>query len=201
MVYQLFHRDGGSALFSKTALIKAGEAEHIANASDVLDRASAIMAECTHEKAEAQKLGRLEGYTEIKTDIADIISDAVKPIIETLHNIQENQRQELAAVTYSALHEILGEFSASEKMAAVTQRVLQRIDQDNVEVVLLSREVAERVMEQLPHSAADLVQIDENMGPTGCKIHTHSGTVIGSLDVQLNALAARWGLDGEIAHE
>lgn len=198
MSYRLFHSGPASALFGPSPLAKANEAEVLADAAALLERARQIHAGAEATRAEALAQGRDEGRREALAEREAYAAQRLAPLIEDLARAQDLVRRDIGELALSAVRRMLADLPGDIAVAALAEKAVATLALDAIERIAVAPALAEPVAERLPPRLARLVATDDKLGPGDCIIHANAGQVIASLDLQLERLAERWGVEARV---
>lgn len=198
MTMLLYASEELSAVLAEQPLIKAKDMRAMQSSMALLSEATALRNDAATAREEAVRQGRAEGLEQARSEIANMLADEIATLANRIAASEADVRSDIAAMTHRALSEILGLMSEEDKISAITERALSRLEMSEVEAIEVHPDAAAAMHDKLAPEAAALLRPDPALGMSDCVIRAHSGTIIASLDVQLAALAQRWGITGDM---
>lgn len=185
---------GGHVVTTSSALLKAADRQPFANALSLLDQAREVRDHAQAEVEEASANAAAEGVRRGLAAVEDRVTTAIADMVETIDAELASRRADIAAAALAAARAIIGGFDEAEVTARLATRALDRSDTDEEIVVAVAPAMAAAVRARIAARANVTVREDPHAAPLACVLHTGSGRIIAGLDLQLDALAARWGV-------
>ena len=185
---------GDHVVTGASALLKARDRQPFAEALSLLAEAHKIRdrasEDAEHARAAAVAEGRQAGLAEVR----DHLAAAVAAFSDTIDCELAARRADIAAAALAAARAIVGMFDEAEVTARIAERALDRVGTHDGLVISVAPAMAAAVRERLADRDGVTVREDDAAAPLDCVLHTGAGRVIASLPLQLDALAARWGV-------
>lgn len=187
-------RAGRHALNGGSPLLKAYDAQSFSDAAALLVEAQAIrdraLADAEVARAEAVAEGRAAGLGEVRDRHAEALAVLADGIGEEL----VGRRADIAAAAYAGARAIVGSLDEAEVTARMASRAVDKIAKNEEIVIAVAPGMAAAVRDRMSMRAGVSVREDPGAAPLDCVLHTGDGRIIASLSLQLDALAARWGV-------
>lgn len=185
---------GGRVVTAGSALLKARDRQAFDDALSLLEEARVIrdaaQAEADRARAAAVAEGREAGLAQIRGHLATAVTEFGARIDDEL----VARRADIADAALAATRAIVGSFDEAEVTARIALRAIDRIGTDDEIVITAAPTMVEAVRDKLSDRASVTVRADPQAAPLDCVLHTGSGRIIASLSLQLDELAARWGV-------
>lgn len=185
---------GDHVVTSPSGLLKADDRTVFSDALSLLEEARAV-----RDKAAADaELARVRGYAEGReTGLATVEDHLATSIADLARGIDEElaaRRADIAAAALAAARAIIGTFDEAEGTARIAARAVDRVAAGESIVIAVAPRTASAVGEAMKDRPHVTIREDPDAGPLDCVVHTANGRIIASLSLQLEALAARWGV-------
>lgn len=193
MTFQLLIGDGSAILGGGSARIPAAEREAFADAHALLARAAAEAASVAERVEAAIARGREEGAREAAGRAEAEVAARIAELAASFADEAAARRAEIAAAALAGAEAILGALPPQEAGARLALQAVGRLPDDERIVVLCSPAVASRVQAALAGREGVGVEARDGFGDLQVELATGGGRIVASLDVQLAALAERWG--------
>ncbi len=195
MSFHLVHADAATLLGSDRAVIKRAERVDFADAVDLLRAAAAIREQALAEAEAARREGHRQGFEAARGQAEDHLADRIAEFAAAIDRYEDARRGDIAAAAHAAVRAIVGELDDADLVPRIVERTLARLAGEGPVTVLVASTLADPVAARLDGLAHVTVAADPGLAALDCVVRTHTGQVIASLSVQLDALAKRWGLD------
>lgn len=184
---------GETLLRLPSARIPAGEARPLRDAAALLAEARRIR-EASAEQAEADRAaGHAAGRAEALDELRASSGEALKTLEEGLAAENARREAEVARTALAVIERMLGELPDVQVAAGLARTALAQV-QGRPATVYVSADVECAVQRALQDAEQVTVIADPAAGPLACRVEAANGCIIADLDVQLAALAKRWGL-------
>lgn len=197
MSFTLLHSGGANLLGTDSPVIKASEAIALADSVSLLEEAGKVLAEARKERSTLRDEARGEGLAEGVEAVRGEVAARLKALATELAESQRKRDEELAEAAMAAVKAILGD-SAPEVIgpALVGNALASFTDGQPVELEVAPA-LAGSVRGELDGDPRVRIIENPDLGPLDCELRLASGAISAGLDVQLAALAERWGLSPE----
>jgi flagellar biosynthesis/type III secretory pathway protein FliH len=194
VTFHLIHADDATLLSSERAIIKRGDRAEIFAAADALRSARDIRAKAKADSEMLREQARAEGLAEADTTVRAMMTEAIGELAETVDQHLAARRREIAEAAYAATRAIIGELDDTELVQRLVDRALKQIDGKAPLTIEVAAALRDAVAVHL--AGNDHVQVVAGQGfhLTDCRIMSGKGIIVASLSVQIEALAARWGI-------
>lgn len=187
-------RAGDHVVTAGSPLLKARDAkpftEGVALLAEARDLRDAAKTELADVRAQAVADGRAAGLTEVHDRLADAIAEMARSVDVEL----SARRADIAAAAFAGARAIIGSFDQADATARMAERAVDKIGAKDAIIIAVAPSIAAAVRERLADHAQVTVREDPSAAPYDCVLSTSDGRVIASLPLQLDALAARWGV-------
>ncbi len=195
MSFTLAIGNGGAIVGSDSALIKARDRAPFVEAVDMLERARQIVADATAHAGQVRDQARLEGLDDAAQAVRGALSEQVAQLADGLATELEQRRQETVATAFAAARAMLGSFDDETLVARLAAAAVDALPDDGTLTVAVAPAFVADVRTRL--SGKDTVSVvgDPALSALAVEVRTRHGRVLAGLDVQLDRLATRWGLD------
>lgn len=173
--------------------IPAADARPLRDAAELLAEARSIRENAARQAEADREAGYAEGMKQALTEMREALGAALAEL--DLGLVAENTRREaeIARTAMTVVERMLGETPAEQVAIGLARTALNQV-QGQAATVHVGHEVAAGVRNALQKAEHITVLTDPAAGPLTCRIETAGGRIIADLDVQLAALAKRWGL-------
>lgn len=162
---------------------------------EALQRRNAINEETERAVRDGYEMGRRQALEEMRTSLAAALAAMETDVT------RESQRRErsAAAAAMQAVERIVG---SKENPATVVGLVREALRQSGAlgATVLVSSDMVADVQAAIADDSEVVVESDPSLGAFGCRILTGEGQIVADLDIQLDELRKRWGLDAGGVH-
>ena len=189
-----FHLRAGDAILGGTsARIPADQREAFADAHALLARAAEEAAGVS-ERVEAARrdgweAGRREALERAEAEVASRVAD----LAAALADEAARRRAEIAAAAFAGAQAIIGALDPEETGTRLALHALARLPADERIVIHCAPALAGRLAAAVSGREGVSVEPRDGFGPLRVELVTGAGRVVAGLDVQLAALAERWG--------
>ena len=194
MSFHLFIGDGSAILGGGSARIPAAEREAFTDAHALLTRAIGEAASIAERVAAATERGRKEGAREAAAQAEAEVAARVAELTATLAAEAGVRRAEIAAAALAGAEAIVGSLPSDETGTRLALQAVARLPDDERIIVGCSPAVASRLQATLAGREGVTVAARDGFGDLQVELATGAGRIVASLDVQLAALAERWGV-------
>jgi flagellar biosynthesis/type III secretory pathway protein FliH len=195
MSFTVFHDLGGPAIATPRRVIKAADRQSFADAIDMLQSVRALKdeveADIAVRSATAAEEGRQSGYAAV----TDIVSNAIKDFAIQIAAFEAERREEIASAAYAAVRAIIGDLDGEALARGLVTASLARIEGEAPLVLELSATMAERIAPDFADRSNLTIRANEMLGAHDCHLLSAQGRIIADLNVQLDTLAKRWGVE------
>ncbi len=194
MTLHLIYDDAHTLLTSDRPVIKRADRKPLETALDALREASALRGRATADAEGARRTARAEGLAEARAAINALVADRLAELSAEIERHAEARRTDIADAAFAATRAIIGSFEPDDLLGRIVDRTMARIDGDAPVTIEVAPAMAENLAQRLAASTHVTIVSDDLLGPTECRIRGGQGQIVASLAVQLDALAARWGI-------
>ena len=194
MSFHLLIGDGSAILGGGSARIPAAQREAFADAHALLARAAGEAASVAERVAAAVARGREEGARGAAAQAEAEVAARVAELAGTLAAEAGARRAEIAAAALAGAEAIIGALSPDETGTRLALQAISRLPDDEHITVTCSSAIAPRLQAALAGREGVTVEIRDGFGGLQVELATGAGRIVASLDVQLAALAERWGV-------
>ncbi len=196
MTYHLIGAGTPSAIGATGSLIKASERAHFEQAADLLAQLTEARARLDDDIAERRAAAQAEGFAEGKAAVETHVGDALAALAEGVAAHEAQRRSEIADAAFAAVQAIIGAIPADIALSGIVAQTVARMDAQGEGALHI--EVAPAMLDalaaRLPAETAALLRSNPALGAQDCTVVTDKGSLVASLDVQLESLAQRWGV-------
>jgi flagellar biosynthesis/type III secretory pathway protein FliH len=197
MTYHMIITSDRAMMGSSTPLIKASERIAFCSAADMLvatqDLHSAAQAEIDAARAAAFDAGFAAGRAAALDHVAGLITQAAAQI----NTACTERREDIASAALAATRAIIGDIGDEQVARALVTRALSRIESHAPVTIDVAPAMYDRIAQTVAHLPHVSVAANAALGALDCTFLTENGRVIAGLDVQMTALAQRWGVASE----
>jgi type III secretion protein L len=194
MTYHMIIANDRAMMGTSTPLIKARERQAFTDATDMLVATHALYETAQTEIDSARADAFAQGFAAGRAVALDHVEALIVEAATQINTACTERREDIASAALAATQAIIGEVDAGEVAVRLVARALSRIESQDV----LSIEVAPAMHERVAASVAEMTHVNvvanTALGPLDCTFLTEKGRVIAGLDVQIAALAQRWGV-------
>lgn len=194
MSFHLLIGDGSAILGGGSARIPAAQREAFTDAHALLARAAAEAASVAERVEAATERGREEGAREAAGQAEAEVAARVAELAATLAAEAGARRAEIAAAALAGAEAIVGALPREDAAVRLAVQAVERLPDDERIVILCSPAVASRLQAALAGREGVAVETRDDFGDLQVELATGAGRIVASLDVQLAALAERWGV-------
>ncbi|WP_334183055.1 FliH/SctL family protein [Novosphingobium sp.] len=195
MTFHLIHHDDHAMIGTDRPIVKAGDAQGLQEASQLLARIRTLHADastlCEEAERKAREDGQLHGEAQGRADFAAAIADIALQARED----RLAQEQQIADLALAALRRMVDEIGDEAMLVGAARRA--------VASVLPAEEVQVHVAPDLAQAVASALAGDERttgviLRPSPellahqCRVVTSAGRVIADIDRQIAAIEDRW---------
>ncbi|WP_375402153.1 hypothetical protein [uncultured Sphingomonas sp.] len=194
MSFQLLIGDGAAILGGGSARIPAGEREAFADAHALLARAAAEAASVADRAEAATARGLEEGAREASARAEAEVAARVAELAASLAIEATARRAEIATAALAGAEAIIGALPREEAGVRLALQAVARLPDDERIAILCSSAVAPRLQAALAGREGVTVEARDGFSDLQLELATGAGRIVASLDVQIAALAERWGV-------
>ncbi|SOB86439.1 Flagellar biosynthesis/type III secretory pathway protein FliH [Sphingomonas guangdongensis] len=194
MTFHLTIGENVALLGGTSARIAASEREAFATAHDLLARTREHAARLADEVAAATAQGRAAGWQDADARAGAEIAAQVAALAAGLAAEAAQRRREIANAAFAGARAIIGALDPEEAGMRLAVHALSQLPADEAVVVACSPAIAAQVEAALAGRSGVTVRARPELGALEVELLTGAGRVVASLDVQLAALAERWGV-------
>ena len=194
MTFHLLIGDGSAILGGGSSRVPAAEREAFTDAHALLARAAAEAASVAGRVEAAIARGREEGARDAAARAETEVAARLAELAASLAAEAADRRAEIAAAALAGTEAIVGALPPEEAGARLALRAIGRLPDDERIVVACSPAVAPRLQAALAGREGVVVEVRGGFGDLRVELATGAGRIVASLDVQLAALAERWGV-------
>lgn len=172
--------------------VAASEARPLRDAAALLAEARSIRDAATQAAEAERATGYAQGRKEALAELGEALGAALAQLNTALAAENARRETEVARAAMTVVERMLGELPDEQVAAGLARSALVPV-QGQAVTVRVGAGVAPAVQDAL---AAETVTVlaDATLPPLACRIETADGRIVADLDVQLTALANRWGL-------
>jgi flagellar biosynthesis/type III secretory pathway protein FliH len=189
---------GEHILGSSSPLIKASERQAFESALSLLAAAEIQKAESQAAYDAAREAGFQQGLVDgqeaVTTEFVAQAADMARQVVA--HS--EKRQSDIAQAALAATKAILGAVEPQQLVPAMVDQVLGRIDNRNTVTILVHPMHGDALSRQFQDNSDIAITTDAAFGSTDCEIITADGRIVASLSVQIDTLAARWGVAPDV---
>ncbi len=195
MSFTLFLDQGAPAVAVRKKVIKAHEHAHFAEADALLRGVRALTAEAEADiatrRASAEADGRKEGLAAVQT----VVEDALTALAKRVDAFEGERREEIARAAYAAVRAVIGTLGDETVLDGLVTASLARIGDDAPVTIEVAPAMLARIGVQLHGRPNITLRANEALGLLDCHLVSPQGRIVADLQLQLDALAERWGVD------
>ena len=194
MTFHLLVGDGAAILSGSSARIPAAERQVFADAHALLARA----AEAASGMDAAAEAARIEGWKQGWRDAAEgaaaEVTARVADLATAFADEAARRRSEIAEAAFAGARAIVGALDRNDAAIRLALHALGQVPADERVVIACSPEIAERLEDAVRGRGDVTVEPRPDLQPLEVEILAGDGRLVAGLDVQLAALAERWGV-------
>jgi flagellar biosynthesis/type III secretory pathway protein FliH len=190
----LVHADDHVLLTSDRPVIKRADRQPLESAVAAFQDAAALRTRTAAAAEAARREGYEAGLAEARRDAAALIVEGLADVAASIAQHAEARRADIADAAFAATRAIIGDLDSEDVVGRIVDRTLARLDGDAPVTIDVSPAMADPLTQRLAASPHVTIVADSTLGDTECRIRGAQGQIVASLAVQLDALAARWGI-------
>jgi type III secretion protein L len=194
MTFQLLIGDGAALLGGASARIAAEDREAFESAHALLARAT----EQADSVADAVEAARADGFRQGWQDANECaggeIAGRVAELAAALADETARRRREIAEAAFAGARAIIGALDPDEASVRLAVHALSLVPADEQVTIACPPAIAVALEAALAGRSGVTVLPRADLQPLQVELLTASGRVVAGLDVQLAALAERWGV-------
>jgi type III secretion protein L len=200
MTYHLYGSPETLAIGVSRSIIKAHErgafADAIALKNAVAELQSTVQARCATAFDASEQQGLLAG----KEAVVAMAEDAIAKFAQAIEIFEAERRAQIADAAFAAVEAILGKIEPDVVLAGLINQTIDRLDtqQDTATLIEVAPDMLARIGNRVAPEIAQKLVANPNLQLLDCVVATRSGKMVANLDIQLESLAARWGVNTEI---
>jgi flagellar biosynthesis/type III secretory pathway protein FliH len=194
MSFHLIHADAATLLASDRAVIKRDQRETFTDALSLLRQAGEVRAAADADAESARAEGYAQGLAEAQDAARQSVIDHLGEMTAAIDRHIESRRVDIADAAFAATRAIIGAFEETETLNRIVDRAIARLTGDGPVTIEVAPDSHAAVAQHVGKRAHLALVADPELGPTDCRVRSEQGQIIASLSVQLDALAARWGV-------
>jgi type III secretion protein L len=195
MSYTLFHPLNGPALGTSQSVVKAHERQDFTDAAALLNGVRRIKEEAdtaiAAQQAAAAQEGRQIGYAEVN----DVVGKALAEFARQIAEFETERRDEIANAAFAAVRAIIGDLDDEVVLRGLVTASLSRMDGATPITLEIAPSMVAAVESHFAGYPNLAIRANEALGPHDCQLLSVQGRVVADLQLQLDALAERWGLN------
>lgn len=197
MTFYVVHRDGKALVATDKPLLKARDADRLADAACLLARAKDLEGQARHRRDAAEQdafqRGLAEGFEEGRRTFLQAVSDLTAQV-EAWRTTQERQ---IAALALAALRKMVDDIGDEAMMEGIARRAVAAVapgSEAHVQVAPELVDVLAAAFARDEEPRAVSVRPDPSLSPHECRIVTGEGRIIADLTLQIAEIEKRWSL-------
>lgn len=194
MTFHLLIGDTAALLGGTSARIAAQERDAFADAHALLARATDQAARVEEEVAAARAEGARQGWQDAADRASAEIAARVGELAGALADEAAQRRREIAEAAFAGARAIIGALDPDDAGVRLAVHALTQVPADEQVVVACAPALAAPLEAALAGRTGVTVQARADLAPLQVELLSGSGRVVAGLDVQLAALAERWGV-------
>jgi len=185
---------GGALMGADTVLIKAADIERFIDAHGLLERAQTILAAAQADAARITDEARAQGLAAAHAEVRETVESALAGHAVAISAELARQRSEIATLAFAATEAIIGALDPDALAAGLAASAVARLPSGApLQIEVATARVA-AVRSRIGDREGVTVEGNPALADGECRILTGDGQIIADRDVQLAALAERWGL-------
>lgn len=195
MSFTLFLDRDVPAVAVRKKIIKAHELADFTEADALLRGVRALKAEAEADiaarRASAETDGRQAGLAEVEATV----SEALSALTARIDAFEAERRDEIAGAAFAAVRAVIGTLEDETVLQGLVAASLSRIGEDTALTIEVAPVMLAQISAQLEDHPNIALRANEALGPLDCHIVSPQGRIVADLQLQLDALAERWGVD------
>jgi flagellar biosynthesis/type III secretory pathway protein FliH len=144
----------------------------------------------------ALDLAKKQGFAEGKTAVEEHLATAIAALNDRISQFEAQQQDQIASAAFAATRAIIGQLPEDAVLSGIVQEAVARLDVQNEAImqIEISPAMLSAVSARVQPDTAKKLTANPALTPQDCVVVTASGRLVASLDVQLESLAKRWGV-------
>lgn len=194
MTYFLLPLGDRHAIACSSPVIKASERLEFESSVELLATLNSRNAEAADALKASERAGYdagfAQGMQDAETKLASVIAELMKRF-----NLQSSERRnDIADAALGATRAIIGTFDRVEILRRLILQALDRVDTGAPMTIEVAPSMATALDGEFDRFSNVRVQAVDGMDPLDCIFEMPSGRVLAGLELQMSALAERWGV-------
>jgi flagellar biosynthesis/type III secretory pathway protein FliH len=194
MTFQLLIGDGAALIGGTSGRIAAEEREAFESAHALLARATEQAASVAEAVEAARADGFRQGWQDANERAGGEIAERVGELAGVLADEATRRRREIAEAAFAGARAIIGALDPEEASVRLAVHALSQVPADEQVTIACAPAIAAALEAALAGRSGITVLPRADLQPLQVELLTGSGRVVASADVQLAALAERWGV-------
>jgi flagellar biosynthesis/type III secretory pathway protein FliH len=194
MTFFLLPLDDRHVIASSSPVIKASERlefeSPVALLAALNNQSAVAAAAVAASESAAYETGYARGMADAEAKMASVIAELVKR-----YDLQSiDRRNDIADAALGATRAILGTFDQVDILRRLILQALDRIDNGAPMTIEVAPAMAKALDGEFDRFGNVRIEAVDGMDPLDCIFQMPSGRVLAGLELQLSALAERWGV-------
>jgi flagellar biosynthesis/type III secretory pathway protein FliH len=195
MSFYLFLDPRTPAVATQSPLIKARDFKAFTQIVDMLSEVRLLKASSSEDITAARNAAQVEGYRNGIAKAEAQIEAMLTTLATSFDDMSSARRDDIASAAYAAVRAIIGSVGDEALLKGLVETSLTRINSEGPVTVEVATGMAERIAATTRDRPHIIVKGSEELGPHDCRIQSPQGRIVADLGIQLEALAARWGVE------
>ncbi len=194
MSFTLFLDGETPAIAARSPVIKAQDRVQFTEIVALLEEARSLRAKAADDYQSAKDRAAEQGFSEGMQAAKSQIEATIAELTARFDAFSEERRNDVAQAAYAAVQAIIGDMPDTAKMQGLVNASLSRIDGEAPVTIEVHPDWQESISGHVSGLRHITVKANDAMVPLGLNILSGQGKIVADLDLQMGALATRWGV-------
>lgn len=193
MSYHIFGLGEQTALAVSAPIVKAYEREDFLRAVELVAAANTLATQTAADAKARGEAGYQEGYSQGLADANAHIAASIADLSARFETLCAARSNDVAEAALAATRAIIGSFDNEMVIKGLVTQAINRIDTSAPLNIEVAPDVATQLVAHVAHLDTVSVEANAALAPLDCILRTPTGRILAGLELQLSALADRWG--------